>query len=149
MAATPRATTMQSPRSPSSIAARLTDESLTASRFAIVGAVATVIHMTIVWVLASVYGMQVFVANLVAFGCAFAFSFAGHHWWTFRTTGSVRRRLVRFFLISVAGLAASSVLLSMVLSTGLLTPANSALVAVAIVPVLSFVFSRLWGFNGR
>lgn len=128
--------------------ADLTGELLTASRFAIVGAVATVVHMTVVWTLAGVYGVQVFVANVIAFGIAFAFSFAGHHWWTFRSPGSARRRLVRFSVIAVGGFAVNSFVLSMVLWTGLLSPANAALVAVAVVPVLSFVFSRLWGFNG-
>lgn len=131
------------------LSVRLSNELLTASRFAIVGAVATVVHMTVVWVLASAYAVQVFVANLAAFGCAFAFSFAGHHWWTFRSSGSARRRLIRFSAIALAGFALNSVILSIVLWTGLLSPPNSALVAVAVVPAISFVFSRLWGFSGR
>lgn len=118
-----------------------------AGRFGIVGGAATLSHMSIVWLLITVGNTPVLAANLAAFLCAFFVSFAGHYKWTFCAPGNPRRAILRFLLIASAGFAANNGLLIILLGAGWLSPPGAAVVAVGIIPAVTFLASRLWGFR--
>lgn len=130
-------------------AGRLSRELFTASRFAIVGVAATLVHMAVVWPLVALRDVPALQANFIAYLCAFSVSFAGHYFWTFEAASPMRRAFVRFVAISLTGFLVNSSVLALLLRSELLTPATSTLAAATIVPVLSFVASRLWGFKPR
>jgi putative flippase GtrA len=131
----------------SRMVAKAGQEFLIAGRFGLVGIAATALHMTVVWVLIVYVDLPVMIANLAAFTCAFAVSFAGNYLWTFSMPGSPRRALVRFLVISLSAFAMNNGLLAALLALGWLDEATAVLAAAAVVPFISFVGSRLWGFN--
>lgn len=120
-------------------------ELLLASRFGLVGLAATTVHLAIISLLIRL-GLAPLLANLVAFLCAFGVSFCGHYFWTFRSATGITRAVLRFFLIAVGGFLINSVLLALLLHWTSLGSTTCALIAVLVVPVLSFLASKFWGF---
>jgi putative flippase GtrA len=118
-----------------------------AGRFAMVGGISTVIHMLVVWILIERSSAHVLGANLIAFMTAFCFSFSGNYYWTFRKPGHQGRVLRRFFLISASAFTAITLLLAALLSADWFTPLASALSAATVIPLITFLASRVWGFR--
>jgi putative flippase GtrA len=117
-----------------------------ASRFALTGVLATGVHITCAWWLLTDRGMPVLWANLLAFCCAFGISFTGNYYWTFRAPGNPRRAMLRFALIALSGLAANTFLLAWLVDLRLLTPLMSIVTAALIIPLITYMASRAWGF---
>lgn len=128
---------------------RTLTELLLAARFGVVGVAATALHVGVVWTLVTYSTLPALVANLIAFICAFGLSFSGNYIWTFSAPGSPGRAMRRFFLISIAAFTANSTLLITLLSSGWLSPPRAAVASAAIVPCISFIASRLWGFKQK
>lgn len=116
------------------------------SRFSVVGVAATLCHMLIVWTLITM-GISTLLANVLAFLSAFAVSFGGHYWWTFRVPGNPKRAATRFLIISSAAFAANNMLLVILLRVSWFSPVVSAVIAAMVIPVLTFMLSRLWAFQ--
>lgn len=124
-------------------------EALIATRFGLVGLLATAVHITIVWrLLAEAVTTQIR-ANTLAFLIAFGISFAGNYLWTFGSPGRPRRTMFRFFVIAVCAFTANTLLLAFLVHKGWFSPVISAVTSASVVPVMSFVASRLWGFEGN
>jgi putative flippase GtrA len=123
-------------------------ELLIAARFGLVGIVATAVHIMVVWLSLGEAGITPISANTLAFLMAFGISFAGNYLWTFRSPGSPRRAMFRFFVIAVCAFAANTLLLAFLVHKGWFSPVVSAIFSASVVPVISFVASRLWGFEG-
>lgn len=88
-----------------------------------------------------------FVANFLAFACAFSVSFTGHFLWTFRhLNAGVLKSSARFGLIAMLGFFANNALLATLLESGV-PKATAGVIAVTIVPLVSYVASRLWAFR--
>jgi putative flippase GtrA len=119
-----------------------------ASRFALVGIIATLVHMSVVGALIELTLVSSpLLANLAAFLTAFVVSFTGHYHWTFQGPGNPRRAMKRMFVISSSAFAVNTVLLASLLKAGWMSASVSAIVAAAIVPAISFLASRFWGFK--
>lgn len=116
-------------------------------RFGVVGSVATGIHMLVVSLIITSGIVPVLVANLIAFLTAFCFSFYGNYYWTFSSPGFRGRALRRFFLISASAFAVNTFVLATLLTTDYFSPTSSALVAATVIPVITFLLSRNWGFK--
>lgn len=119
------------------------------ARFGLVGITSTCVHILIVWLLLSQTSLPTLVANMLAFLTAFGISFTGNYLWTFRSPGHPGKTMGRFLLISFSAFAVNSLLLAGLLSAGWLAPTASAIVSAAVIPVITFLASRLWGFKYR
>ncbi|MFV3413762.1 GtrA family protein [Pseudomonas nitroreducens] len=128
---------------------RLLRELLIAARFGVVGICATALHIGVVWSLITHTAMPALLANLIAFLCAFGLSFTGNYIWTFSTPGSPGQAMRRFFLISLSAFLINSTLLAAILASGWLSPRLAAVASAAVVPGITFLASRLWGFQRR
>lgn len=131
---------------------RLWRETLIAARFGLVGMAATVVHILVVSLLLAETVTPPLVANTLAFLTAFSISFTGNYLWTFRSPGAPSRAMRRFLVISVSAFAVNTFILAAILRTGWLPPFYAAIVSAAVVPLITFLASRLWGFqyaNGK
>ena len=122
-------------------------EILTAGRFGLVGLLATVVHIAIVWVLLALTNITPVLANTLAFMVAFSISFVGNYLWTFRSPGSPRRAILRFFVIAASAFIANTLVLAFLVGKGWFSPVVSAILSASLVPAVSFFASRLWGFE--
>jgi putative flippase GtrA len=125
----------------------LCKEMLTAARFGLVGLLATGIHVFVVWVLQFYTPLHPLLANAFAFLTAFGVSFSGHYVWTFQSPGNPRRAMRRFFLISACAFTINTLVLASLLHMEWLTPFFSTLVAIFVIPLITFLASRSWGFK--
>jgi putative flippase GtrA len=129
------------------VRARLWHELLVAARFGMIGVTATAVHVLIVWLLLSGTSLPPLVANMFAFLTAFGISFAGNYLWTFRSPGNPIKAMRRFLLISVSAFAVNTLLLAGLLRGGWFSPTAAAIVSAAVVPMITFLAARLWGFR--
>jgi len=122
-------------------------EVLTMSRFAIVGIVATCVHISIVWVLIEKFGVETLLANLFAFLTAFVVSFTGQHLWTFSSNRNWRSALSRFFPVSFSGFILNNIVLITLLDLGLMSDSQAAMLSACIIPVVTYLAGRFWAFK--
>lgn len=117
------------------------------TKFAAVGGIATLVHITVAVLLihfAHWYAVQ---ANALAFATAFFVSFFGHHRWTFRSRLKKRHAFWRFLLVQGSGFAANNFVLVSLLRLHLMPQIAATIVSLAAIPIASYIFSRLWAFN--
>jgi putative flippase GtrA len=119
----------------------------TAIRFGFIGFLATTVHVASVWILLTSFGTSPITANTLSFIIAFGLSFTGHYLWTFCAPGNPCFAMLRFFLIALSGFIANTLLLVFFIQNGIFSPAHSAVFSVLVIPVISFVASRLWCFK--
>lgn len=122
-------------------------------RFGIVGVGATLVHVGVALLLKHMLladeqgGFFLIPINIAAFLVAFAVSFLGHYHWTFEVTGSKKRSLIRFFVVAVAGLCASSVVLAQLVVLDLGGDFTKLIISVFVVPLVSYFLGRVWAFK--
>lgn len=116
-------------------------------RFGLVGALATLLHMTIgVTLIGS--GWEALSANVIAFPVAFLVSFLGHSGFSFADHDMpMARALRRFLLVAVAGFAVNEMLLALLLWTGMVAQAVALVAATGCAALFSFAVSRNWAFR--
>lgn len=122
-------------------------ELATAFRFGLVGLAATGVHVAVAWLLLALTNAHPLAANTLAFLVAFAVSFSGHYYWTFRAPGQPLRAILRFIAIALLGFATNSLVLAALLRSGRISDRAAIAVALVIVPAITFLGSRLWGFR--
>jgi putative flippase GtrA len=118
-------------------------------RFAIVGGIATVLHMavamaTIVW-----FGLSPFIANACGFITGFMVSFAGQHYWTFRSDHHPVATIRQFGLVALTAFLASNIILAGLVRSGVVQPLVATLFAICFIPVVSFVLYKRYVFVAR
>lgn len=118
-------------------------------RFALVGALATCTHYLVA--LGALHYINVYGANLAGYIAAVAISYLGHQRFTYRLSDaeiSHRAQFPRFVLTSLGGLALSYLVLA-IMEDALRAPHWLSLAAaVCLVPVYTFVVTRLFVFPG-
>ena len=122
------------------------DELRTMIRFGAVGVAATVCHLTAAWVFLHL-GVTTLAANILAFPMAFAVSFMGHYKFTFKSSLEPAQAARRFLLASLLGFALNNGLLGVLVVLTSLPPIFSITLALAGVPLLTFVLARAWAFS--
>jgi len=116
-------------------------------RFAVVGGLATLTHVTIALAARKLAGLTPLEANLVGYLAAVGVSYLGNARFTFRRAILHGPQFVRFVMVSLAGLALTQGLTWLLVERlGWPFWAGLGVVAVA-VPALSFVLQRIWAFR--
>ncbi len=115
-------------------------------RFATVGAVVAVYYLVAFWGLSQVFDSP-WIANFWAFGSAVLIQYIGQTVWTFGKLLAVPAQIGKFLCMIGVGLIFSSAV------TGVLGPqiglskVTSALIVVALLPFINFVFLRYWVYR--
>ena len=123
------------------------EELLRVSRFSVIGIMAACIHIGIVWILISEYDIPVLIGNSGAFLAAFAFSFVGQYFWTFRAASDLRRALIRFFIVALGAFLINNLVLVTLLRAEILSDLLAAVLAVFVIPVITYLAGRFWAFK--
>jgi len=127
---------------------KISHEILTVARFGLVGVTATIIHMLVAAALITQVKIHPFLANTIAFSVAFFISFFGHYFWSFQSKAqSTNKAIKRFFLIAAGGFGFNTLVLATLLKSGITTPLLSTMIAIAVVPFMTFIASRFWAFK--
>lgn len=119
--------------------------------FALVGLLATIVHLSVFAALSQSLGIPPLLSNSAAFLLAFSVSFAGQAAWTFRTQiddhGLTMRHLVRFICTSLVGFGINS-LIVYVIVVRLAASSWFALPFMAtLAPVAVFALNKWWVFR--
>jgi putative flippase GtrA len=124
-------------------------EVFTAFKFSIVGIAATTLHLLIALSLVTYYGIYPLLANFSAFLCAFMVSFLGNFHWTFHVAIDQRIALAKFFAVTLVAFVVNNLLLMVLLRVISLPKQWAVVVAAMVVPLVTFMSSRLWVFNDK
>lgn len=116
-------------------------------RYGFVGVAAAFVNYVMVVFLVSCFKMQPLVANGVGFLVAFQVSFSGHRLWTFEQDDFSWPMMSKFFLVASLSFLLSEVLYAYFMHKLHLQYAVALLLVLCIVPVLSFICSKLWAFK--
>ncbi len=116
------------------------------ARFGLVGVLATGTHLVVVALLALLTAVEPLAANTIGFLVAFIVSGFGHARYTFRLKRARGRALAKWFIISLAGLAASNLVLAWLLANPPAPDIWLRVGATAVVPAASYLAARLWAF---
>lgn len=115
--------------------------------FIVVGCAAAAVHWSVATACVALGGLAPLQANVAGWLVAFAFSFSGHHFLSFRGHGSgMGRAALRFFAISAGGFAINEATYALLLHW---TRARyDILLAIVLVGVagLTYLLSRHWAF---
>ena len=122
-------------------------EAVLGLRFGLVGAAATILHILAVVAVIGLWGISALQANVAAFSLAVLVSFLGNYYWTFGEPGRPMVALSRFIFIALVGFLVNNAALAVVLDRAWFSPVLASVCCAAIVPVVSFAGSRLWGFR--
>jgi putative flippase GtrA len=117
-----------------------------AARFGAVGLLATVVHVAVAIALVELAKVPVFWANMGAFCTAVLVSYLGNHRWTFACEGAHARYFPRFISIAALGLAIGQVIVWAIAEQGGGDYRLAVLTVALVVPVFSFLASRLFVF---
>ena len=114
-------------------------------RFGLVGGAATVVHLGVVVGVEARLSLPLVIVHGFGYLCAFSLSFAGHYVFTFSSTQKWQRALMRFLIVSLIALLASTILAVLGAAAGLPRLAN-LLFAATSVPVLAYIANREFVF---
>jgi putative flippase GtrA len=116
-------------------------------RFGVVGALATVVHMVIGYLLIA-SNWQPHTANFVAFGTAFMVSFVGHLGFSFADQDiSLSSAVWKFTIVALMGFACNQALLTILIASGHLPNTLALCASTSCAAVLTFFLSKVWAFR--
>ena len=115
-------------------------------RFAGVGGLATLVHVSVALIANSVFGLEGLTANFAGFTAAVLLSYFGHARITFQTRPDHTQHMPRFLFVSLVGLMTSSSVVWLITERmGQGFGLSMVLVAIA-VPLASFLAMKFWVF---
>lgn len=121
-----------------------------ALRFIVVGSSAASVHFLIVLALVQRLQLPPLLANVIAFFVAFNLSYAGHHFWTFsHETRSHTQSLPRFLLVAAGSFCLNEWLYFLLLRYAPLPYWLSLGIILALVAMITFLFSKFWVFTSH
>ena len=117
-------------------------------KFGIVGAIGTVVDVTILVFLKEIVGLNVYVANSISFTLAVFNNYTLNSLWTFGDQERWhQRQLVQFFIVSIVGLALSSALLFFFHDIVHLHYLIAKVLGILVVLFWNFSANRFWTFR--
>jgi putative flippase GtrA len=114
--------------------------------FGLIGVVATATHAAAALLAHEQLGLHPFVANFVGYCCAFSVSYFGNARFTFARRALHGPQFLRFLGVSLMGLALSQALTYLCTELLHLPFAVALIPVVTLVPILSFILSRVYAF---
>jgi putative flippase GtrA len=116
--------------------------------FLLVGATASLTHLSVYY--ASTQWLLAIneLANAIAFAIAFFVSFTGHRLLSFKGSGtSVQQSLLRFFITALAGFFTNELVFVLLFRLMGLNDWAALLIAIASAAAQTFVLSKFWAFR--
>lgn len=118
-------------------------------RFGIIGFCAAAVHTIIVVWLVKSFGFNPLIANIFAFLIAFNVSYVGHRYWSFAETNAKHKIAIpRFLLVAIISFILNEGLFYIFLNIFNFYYIAALLLVLIIVPIFTFVSSKLWVFKG-
>ena len=114
--------------------------------FGVVGVAATLTHYFSAVLAVEVLGLDVLVANILAYCTAVGVSFFGHSLLTFRAA-LTHERLVKFVVVSLSALAASQALLWLLTKMDMFGHRIDMLLVVCVVPCYTYLLNKFWVYR--
>ena len=115
--------------------------------FALVGGSASLIYIVIFALVDSVTGASTLVANIVAYGIAIPFSYAGHKYLTFSSSNPIISEFPKYIMTQTIGFL-SCTTVSMALIDGLhVNHIISSIASTSTVPLISYALSNIWVYR--
>ena len=126
-------------------------------KFAVVGAVGTLVNLAVLKLTLLLWGQfnenTPFAVEAFASGLAFAVAVVNNYllnrWWTFRSSGTMSTEFLRFLVVSLCGLALNELVFWVFRAQLELHVMVSQLLAIACVLPFNFVVNKLWSFRGQ
>lgn len=112
------------------------------TKFAVVGLLATLTHVSVGLGLHAFAQASPLTANLMAFVCATLVSCLGNWFWTFDKRTPLAKAAPRFFALAVCCLGLNQTIVFLMTELGKLPYAAALIPVVTLVPALSFWLSR-------
>jgi len=121
--------------------------SLELRRFSTVGIVAAFAHIIIALAMIICLEAGALLSNLVGFLVAVNISFYGHYHWSFQSKTLKINAFIKFFATASIAFMLNNMLLLFLLRLGILNEIAAVLIANFIIPVVTFLISRIWVFR--
>ena len=116
-------------------------------RFAVVGAIATATHALIFSASIEIAHAEPVLATMFAFVIAMLVGYLLNRHWTFAVRDAPGRRLTRYALAALAGLALNAAIMYCVVHLLHASPYLGLAAAIVIVPPVTFSLNQLWVFR--
>lgn len=116
-------------------------------RFGVVGLLATATHVGLFYGFMLGLGVEPALATTLAFLCALTVSYTLNRSWTFRAPGRHGRHFPRFVAIALGGAGLNAAIMRIGTLVLGWPPSLCLLVIIAVVPGLSFLVQKHWGFR--
>ncbi|MFZ1775251.1 MAG: GtrA family protein [Rhizobiaceae bacterium] len=117
--------------------------------FGLVGLTASLVHFLIATGLYRLGFASLFAANAAGFACAFAVSYAGHYFLTFKSDAAHGAALLKFALTAATGFAVNNAVLWLSVENLGLPGEFALLLAIGLAAIAVYVLSRNFAFAGR
>ena len=115
--------------------------------FLVVGGIATVIHVGAALGVNSLLKVGPLTSNVIGYTCAFTFSYFGNSTATFARSALSLRQFGRFMTVSLAMFGLNQAIVTAGVTLAHLPLRMALIPALAIVPVVSFLISKVWAFQ--
>ena len=117
-------------------------------RFAVVGVVATIVHMAVFTLAYELAHIEPVTANAIAFSVAVLVGYALNRAWTF-SHHAEHARLWRYVIGALIGLAWNSAIMYVAVHTLGWSPYVGLVMTLVLVPPVTFALNQLWVFRPR
>lgn len=115
-------------------------------RYGIAGITATLVHVSIVFLLVEQGGLAPALATIPAFLVALAVSYLMNHRWTFSAKGGHRQHFPRYAMVAGVGLGLNILIMGLAVDVLGVPYAWGLVVVVMVIPVAGFLLQRHWSF---
>ena len=115
-------------------------------RFSIIGALATLVHWSVVVFLYNTFSISPLIANFLGYLVAVIVSYYGHRTWVFLASDSIKTR-VKYVSISLSALALQQLLIYISIDRILLRFEILMILILGITAIYSFLLMERWAFK--
>jgi len=117
------------------------------SRFALVGAVAMLVHLQVSLTTLTLFDTPLHRANLYGFGTALGVSYLGHYYVSFHSMRGHWSAILRFLGTAFAAYLGNVLVVAALSATAALPREICLLFGVSVMPLVSFTLSRFWVYT--